>query len=200
MPWPLKASQRGPHSGEVNNGPPVADVASLTRAIVEGNDDAFNQFYDLYSGRLYAFALFLTRGQVDMAQDLLQITMIKVARKFKVFESDQHLWAWLSRCAKNAHIDLIRKQARSSALFGDVRPFVGDVSTTEPLLAWLEEAIAELREDERTLLTAAYFDGQGHAELADTAHTSRKSIECKLARIRGKLRASILRRMAGGEL
>ena len=38
--------------------------------------------------------------------------MIKAARKFRVFEHEAALWAWLSQIARNALVDYAREQSR----------------------------------------------------------------------------------------
>src|SRR6266496_1781261 len=88
------------------------DIRSLTRAIVKGDEAAFGEFYERFSGRLYGLLLFLTSGREEIAREILQITMIKVARKFRVFEHEAALWAWLSKIARNALVDYAREQSR----------------------------------------------------------------------------------------
>ena len=80
----------------------ASDTTRLTRAIVTGDETAFSEFYDRYSGRLFGFLLVLTSGQEDAARELHQIAMVKVARKFKVIATEAELWAWLAQVARNA--------------------------------------------------------------------------------------------------
>ena len=103
------AGQSGPAAGGQTGS---IDIRSLTRAIVKGDEAAFGEFYERFSGRLYGLLLFLSSGREEIAREILQITMIKVARKFRVFEQDTALWVWLSQIARNALVDYFREQSR----------------------------------------------------------------------------------------
>src|SRR5438132_7588450 len=92
----------------------LSDTERLTRAMVAGDERAFSQFYDLYSGRLFRLLLVLTSGQEDLVRDLHQVVMVKVARKLRGFSTDEKLWAWLAQVARHAFIDYVRKQNRQS--------------------------------------------------------------------------------------
>ena len=45
------------------------DIRSFTRAIVKGDEAAFGEFYERFSGRLYGLLLFLTSGQEQIARE-----------------------------------------------------------------------------------------------------------------------------------
>jgi RNA polymerase sigma factor (sigma-70 family) len=180
--------------------PPDAalDVRALSTAIKHGDEAAFARFYELYSRRLYGLLLFLTSGREEAAREILQVTMIKVARKFRVLGSEGELWAWLSQVARNALVDHFRKQARQSdhapAEFLDAVAASPDSDERE-LLVWLEHGLAELEPADRALVDSVYFDRQRQQDLADEGGTTRKAVESRLARIRTKLRQYILERM-----
>lgn len=175
-----------------------ADIHSLTRAIVKGDEAAFGEFYERFSGRLYSLLLFLTSGREQIAREVLQVTMIKAARKFRVFEQDAALWAWLSQVARNALVDYIREQSRRP------NPVSIDLLTSsvtapgpaeEELLEWLECGLNELDEEERVLVESVYFQRRRQRDLADESGTTQKAIESKLARIRARLRQFVLQRI-----
>jgi RNA polymerase sigma-70 factor (ECF subfamily) len=174
------------------------DIRSLTRAIVKGDEAAFGEFYERFSGRLYGLLLFLTSGRELIAREILQLTMIKVARKFRVFENEAALWAWLSKVARNALIDYIREQSRLpkptsvDLLSSSVNaPESGEAD----LLEWLECGLNALDEEERALVESVYFQRRRQRDLAGQSGTTPKAIESKLARIRAKLRQFVLQRI-----
>ena len=175
----------------------ASDTIRLTRAIVAGDEAAFGEFYDLYSGRLYGFLLVLTSGQEDVAREVHQIVMVKVARKFRVIATEAELWAWLAQVARNAFVDHVRKHARrrECALDGAA----ADCEKTQPaaaeqnLIEQLEEGLQWLDAEERSLLEAVYFDKRAHKDVADESGLTVKAIDSKLGRIRAKLRAFIMR-------
>jgi RNA polymerase sigma factor (sigma-70 family) len=186
-------------SGQAAGGQTASiDIRSLTRAIVKGDEAAFGEFYERFSGRLFGLLLFLTSGREEIAREILQITMIKVARKFRVFEHETALWAWLSQIARNALVDYIREQSRlpkpvSIELF--TSSSAAPEAAEEELLQWLECGLNELDEEERELVESIYFQRRRQRVLADESGTTPKAIESKMARIRAKLRQFVLQRI-----
>ena len=187
------------HSAQAGRGGiELIDIQSLTRAIVRGDEAAFGEFYERFSGRLYGLLLFLTSGREESSREILQLTMIKVARKFRVFEHETALWAWLSKIARNALVDYIREQSRSPKpvsieLLGLA---VNAPETAEAeLLEWLECGLNELDEEDRALVESIYFQRRRQRDLAGESGTTQKAIESKLARIRAKLRQFVLQRI-----
>jgi len=123
--------------------------------------------------------------------------MIKVARKFRAFESEPQLWAWLSEVARNVFRDYLRSESRrlkrdlSAGLHGAEKNLN---QSDEYLLEWLEEALKELDSEERVLIDAAYFENRPQAEIARANGQTVKAVESKLARTRAKIRAFIIRK------
>ena len=193
------AGETSGQSGQAAGGQTASiEIRSLTRAIVKGDEAAFGEFYERFSGRLYGLLLFLTSGREEISREILQITMIKVARKFRVFEHEAPLWAWLSQISRNALVDYAREQSRrpkpvSIELLGFS---VNAPETAEAeLLEWLECGLNELDEEERGLVESIYFQSRRQRDLASESGTTQKAIESKLARIRAKLRQFVLQRI-----
>jgi RNA polymerase sigma-70 factor, ECF subfamily len=178
--------------------PMPSDTLRLTRAIVSGDEAAFGEFYDAYSGRLYGFFLVLTSGQEDLARELHQVVMVKVARKFRVIATEPELWAWLSQIARNAFVDLVRKGARRrecplDAAAADRSQAHADLAE-QHLLEQLEGGLQGLEPDERALVEAVYFEKRSHKDVAAETGLTIKAIDSKLCRIRAKLRTFVMRR------
>ena len=179
-----------------------SDTTRLTRAIVAGDESAFSEFYEGYSGRLYGFLLVLASGQEEIARELHQTVLVKVARKFKVLGSEAELWAWLAQIARNAFIDHLRKQARRRECALDKLnvsfEHTREDAAEHTLLERLEDGLHMLEPDERSLLEAVYFDKRAHKDVAAESGHTVKAIDSKLGRIRAKLRAIILRKTQDG--
>jgi RNA polymerase sigma-70 factor, ECF subfamily len=177
----------------------ASDTTRLTQAIVGGDEAAFGEFYDRYRGRLYGFLLVLTSGQEDVAREVHQIVMVKVARKFKVIATETELWLWLAQVARNAFVDHVRKHARrrECALDGAAadRQETLPADPEENLIQQLEEGLQCLDGEERSLVEAVYFDKRAHKDVAIESGLTVKAIDSKLGRIRAKLRTFIMRSM-----
>src|SRR5438132_64106 len=63
-----------------------------TRAIRRGDEAAFTRFYDLYSLRIYKHLLVIAKGNEAEAREVLQTVVLKLARKFKVFDEEKRMW------------------------------------------------------------------------------------------------------------
>ena len=168
-----------------------SDIRRLSQRIVDGDESAFETFFNGYSPRLYAFLLVLTSGDEHLAREVQQIVFIRVAGRFRMFDSESRLWAWLNTVARNAFVDILRKEGRHTRrcqeAFEDPNAHVGWNEDTRPdeLVA---EALARLPEDERHLIDLFYFSDDTQSELASRLGVTLKAFQSKLARIRAKLR------------
>src|SRR5262249_34125897 len=161
---------------------PVPDVSKevatsekigwLTRQLAVGDEAAFREFHAQYFNRLYQFLLVLVRGQEGEAQEALQLTLLRVVRYARVFESEEVFWSWLKVLARSAARDAGRKQQRYTGLLRNFtlhcqeRSNPGDSCADETLRQTLEEALEGLEPLDRQLLEGKYLQGATVKELA----------------------------------
>ncbi len=172
------------------------ELVALTRGIRAGREADFDRFYDRYMERLYAYLLVLSNYEELSARESLQETFLRVLRYIKVFDSEEQFWAWLTRLARSAWIDLCRRRQKHRTLVSlegirepstyDSTPS-GDVAALK--LSALKGALEQLGSWERNLIEAFYFEGLSHARLATDLGLTPKAVESRLARIRRKLRS-----------
>ncbi len=173
-------------------------ISLLTSRMLEGDEAAFTRFYEGYCDRLYRYLIVLTRGEEDLARELLQLTMTKAVRSMQPFPTEGQLWAWLTTIARHCYIDLLRRRQRAPALVSllpDDLPQCADEDEQAPLFEALDTALAGLPASEKDLLKAFYFDGETHLSIARQRGSTPKAVESKLARLRQKLRIAILRHL-----
>lgn len=174
---------------------PAVDV--LTARMKAGDEDAFRSFYDLYCDRLFRYLIVLCSGDEDLAQDLLQTTMLKVVRSIRLFGDEAEFWNWLAVIARNSFFDHCRK-AHHAPQFETVSP-EHPISVESPaaedtvLLEALQQALEQLPAEERNLIESFYLESGSYRSLATQQDASPKAIESRLARIRQKLRGVILK-------
>jgi len=171
-------------------------LAALTRAVRRRDPAAFAQFYDLYSFRIYQHLLFLAKGDERLAGEILQTVAIKLAVKMEIFTAEPPLLAWLQRLARNAFIDHVRAHRRenlSIPLDESAHAALADPASETALRHALDQALADCPVADRELLHAAYVDGQPLASLATQQGQTYKALESRLARLRQKVRAHLLR-------
>jgi RNA polymerase sigma factor (sigma-70 family) len=173
----------------------ISPLRELTSAICDGDEQAFTRFYHLYSLRLYRHALVFAKGNETDAREALQAVILKLATRFQVFDEEERLWAWLSRCLLNSYLDLCRSSNRRDRLVS-----LDQLETEIPQVAriehhWseaLQSALAQFSPQEQELLRAAYMDKTPLQELADENGQSYKALESRLGRLRQKLKTRLL--------
>jgi RNA polymerase sigma-70 factor (ECF subfamily) len=179
---------------------PQIGIDLLTARMKEGEEDAFRLFHELYCDRLFRYLIVLCRGDEELSRDLLQITMLKVVRSVRLFTTEAEFWNWLAAIARNSFFDFLRRTRRMPRMeplsfqhAEDFNSARGDDDEGAVLEQALEKALAQLPDEERTLIDAFYFQSGTYRSVAQQEDTSAKAIESRLARVRQKLRHFILK-------
>lgn len=89
--------------------PSASDDFTLIRRLSAGDEEALGTLMDRYGGALLHFAHRLT-GDMQLAEEIYQDTMLKAWQQADTFRVDGHLKAWLFRVARNNAIDYMRKK------------------------------------------------------------------------------------------
>ncbi len=133
--------------------------------------------------RLRSFIRRRVPNEAD-AEDLLQEVFFEVVEAFRLMEPVQRWGAWMFRVARNRIIDLFRKQRAEASgtdavaiseegetvLLEDVLP-APDAGPAEAyvrtvLLEEIEDALAELPEEQRSVFIAHEIEGYSFKEIA----------------------------------
>jgi RNA polymerase sigma factor (sigma-70 family) len=179
--------------------PASADVEArrLAAAIAKGDEEAFRRLYDCYRQRLLRFALVLGQGDESMAQDAVQAVFVIAARKLRSVESEEHLWNWLARVARQ-HISKRRRQQQRGLAVVDMEnlPEHRDHGGSDAVLEQsLDAALSQLEEGERQLIEEFYFERRSHKEIAEQLNLTPKAVSSRLERVREKLRSRVTRNL-----
>ncbi|MCU0784843.1 MAG: RNA polymerase sigma factor [Verrucomicrobia bacterium] len=181
------AEPRGVHDG--------SKLRELTCAIRRGDESAFSRFYDAHGLRLYEYVLVLAKGNEAEAKEVFQTTVVKLAKRFEVFDSEQRLRAWLRTVARNTFVDRCRvrqREGRFVPLDGLANQLAEAVPEEHRLAAGLRQALDELPPEDSELVRGAYVDKRSIQDLADERDETYKAVESRLARLRQKLKARLL--------
>jgi RNA polymerase sigma-70 factor (ECF subfamily) len=199
---PLLIREQTPHAPvEALSGQPAADAEAraLAAGIARGDEQSFRALYDRYHSRLFRLALVLGRGDESLAQDLVQSVFVTAARKLRRVETEEHLWNWLARVARQQFAKTLRKRRRDPAL-ANAETLTDDcLASAEPdsfLEEALDRALQQLDADDRRLLETFYFDRRSQKELAEQLGTTPKGVSGRLERAREKLRSLIKRALS----
>ena len=169
-------------------------VAKMSRRLARGDERAWRWLHDHYFALLHAAAI--SRGaRPGDAADLVQRTYLRVLRHAKRFRTETDFRAWLCCLLRCETIDAARSGSRRLALLERFRAredCAAPSSGAEPL----HEALETLPAPDRDLLTRHYIHGWSQGELAAEEGSSLKAIQCRLARLRKRVRQSLENRKA----
>jgi RNA polymerase sigma-70 factor (ECF subfamily) len=135
------------------------------------DDDAFiRALYAEHGGALLRYALHLTGGDRQKAEDLVQETIVRAWRHPEAL-ADRPARPWLFAVARNLAVDAYRARQSRPPETGqeafDTLPAHDDADRT--LESWaVAEALASLRPDHRSVLVETYYRGCSVAEAAAT--------------------------------
>jgi RNA polymerase sigma factor (sigma-70 family) len=176
-----------------------AEARALAAGIARGDEPAFRALYDRYHQRLFRLSLVLGRGDEAMAQDLVQLVFVTAAKKLKRIESEEHLWNWLARVARQHSMKIWRARERDPAM-AHAEALTDDWPAAAESDSFLEEvldrALKALDTDEQQIVRIFYFDRLSQKEIAAQLGTTPKAVSSRLERAREKLRSLIKRALS----
>jgi RNA polymerase sigma factor (sigma-70 family) len=174
------------------------DARDLAAAVARGDEAAFRQLYDRYHQRLFRFALVLGRGDETLARDTVQSVFVTAAAKLLRAQSEEHLWNWLARVARQELSKTWRQRQRDSAVIGvaELPECQCDVQSDATLEECLDAALLGMEAGERQLIELFYFERLSHKEIAEQLSITPKAVSSRLERAREKLRSFIARRLS----
>ena len=168
-----------------------SEVAQLRR----GDLDALSALLARYQNRLYRYLLRMVRNQAE-AEDLFQLTWIRVAEKIQRYDSRRSFEPWLFALARNLAIDHIRR-IRPESLD---EPIAGDSGETaaarlesreRPVLEGILEreragrlaaALDQLPVIYRELLTLRFEEEMKLEEIAEVLDAPLSTVKTRLRR------------------
>jgi RNA polymerase sigma-70 factor (ECF subfamily) len=194
-PQPPNVSHKISQVDSAQNEPP--SIARLTSRMAKGDEEAYRQFYDLYFNRLLRYLLVATGGAEAAAREAMQLTLVRIVRHIKPFNSEEAFWSWLTVLARSSIVDEVRKRIRYQGLLE--RFFRSEQLNTPAyreadsrLLMLLERELSKLDSDDRALIERRYLEGESLKEIAEAVGTTDRAVESRLLRIRRHLRDRIL--------
>ncbi|HSI15218.1 MAG TPA: sigma-70 family RNA polymerase sigma factor [Chthoniobacter sp.] len=175
---------------------PASPLAILTQRMTAGDEVAFAEWHGIYATRLFRYVLVLQRGDEHSAADVLQETLVRVARHIHRFDEERAFWDWLAKLARSAAADHGRRRSRYLRfldLFRAQPPAPAQPEREAPLdletlAAALETALAQLPEADAALLRAKYHDDLSQRDLAARLAISEEALESRLRRAHAALR------------
>ncbi len=146
----------------------------LLESIAVGDQQSIAALYDRHQQVAFRVALRIVHDR-GRAEDVLQEAFLSVWRKAATYSASRgSVRGWLMGIVRNRAIDMIRSQRTPYAGDESLLNFVRDPgpSTAELVDSRLEadvvrSALSLLPEGQRHAITASYFGGRTHAEIAE---------------------------------
>lgn len=195
----------------------IREDRKLVRRLLAGEEAAFRQFLDDYSGGLYRFALARLDDDEPLAQEIVQATVVSALESLDGYRGEAALFSWLCSCCRHqisAHFRRLKRRPPQVELIED-SPEIRAV--LDSLSAGLEGPEDSLRRKEARRLVHLvldhlpprygralewkYFEGLPVVEIANRLELSPKAAESVLTRAREAFRtgfAAVSKSLEGG--
>ena len=92
--------------------PVYLDDKRLVKQLLNGDEQAFNRFFEDNFARLYRFAVARLSDDPEGAREVVQITLTRAVRKMHTFRAESALFTWLCAICRNEISDWLRRQGR----------------------------------------------------------------------------------------
>jgi len=157
-----------------------------------GDVDSFNQLILRWERPIYALA-YRVIGREEDARDVCQETFLRAFRALPGFKGQAKFSSWLYRIALNLCRDWIRRQRRAPVVEApdgvdlvDLAVDRGGTESIEDLVsrrelsAAVEEAMAQLPEEQRTAIILKEYHGMTFQEIADLQGCPLSTVKTRL--------------------
>ena len=149
------------------------------------SDTEYNRIVNQYADTIYRVALSYSESSHD-AEDVVQITFMKLLIKMPTFQDEEHLRKWLIRIAVNACKDLHRSFWRKNV--DSLEHLQEEPEDVTKGYGELYEAVMKLAVKYRVVVHLFYYEGYSTKEIADLLHIGETAVRTRLVRARKQLK------------
>lgn len=177
------------------------DLVHLIDRVIDQDELALAQLYDLTSSRVYGLVLRITR-HAALAEEAVEDTYFQVWRQAVRFDGLRgNVTAWLLTIARSRALDLIRRESRfDHEELSDITDSIAMESEQrgpDELVAAardhqkLHEAMTILGAQSRQLVALAFFKGLSHEEIAQSTNLPLGTVKSQIRRALNLLKAAL---------
>jgi RNA polymerase sigma-70 factor, ECF subfamily len=184
------------------------DESSLVAQAKAGDQAAFSELVTHYERKIYRLAKNITRNDED-AEDVLQDAFLKAYTHLDSFKGDSKFYTWIVRIAVNEALMRLRKRKTDRTVPLDEPVELGEETVAREIAVWednpeqryskeewrhiLDEAVADLKPDFRTVFVLRDIEEVSTEETAETLGISVPAVKSRLLRARLALRETLTR-------
>ncbi len=189
----IRLARTGRKESEVTAPGEVPTDESLVRASLSGDDEAFSELVRRHKRKVFRIVSRCV-GNAGDTDDICQEIFIKMYQNLGKYRGDAPLEHWVSKIAVNTCYDALRKGRRreNELSLEDVAFSLGDRVCEEGRAAesWgiLSQALAELRPEERMVITLLNLEEKSVREISVLTGWSEAKVKVRAFRARKELR------------
>lgn len=186
---PSVAKPKGPEKGP-------AGIEALMVAYVAGDESAFEALFARLAPRVHGFFCRSFRAR-STADDLLQVTFLKVHASRHTYEPGRSVMAWIFGIAARVRIDELRRRYRLPAQVGDealadrVLAEAQDPAEVAQRRDRVRAAIDALPEGQRVVVLLHRFEGLSFREVGDALGLEEGTVRVRAFRAYERLRREL---------
>lgn len=165
----------------------------LVKAALSGNDEAFTELVRRHKRKVFTIVARFVRNTCEL-DDVCQEIFIKVYQNLRKYRGDAPLEHWVTKIAVNACYDALRRGRRreNEVSLEDVAFSLGDPVCEEIRddESWeiLRHALAELRPEDRIVITLLNLEGKSIREISALTGWSEAKVKVRAFRARKELK------------
>ena len=169
----------------------------LIKACISGDRSAHYALYKQYCRAMYNICYRITNNPDD-AEDVLQEAFLSAFKNLSAFKGQSSFGAWLKKIVVNSSINYIKKnRIMFTQLEGHDATYKHEISDDEIILEIdrIKEALQQLPDGFRTVLSLYLFEGYDHREIADILGISESTSKSQYNRAKKRLKEILKERI-----
>jgi RNA polymerase sigma-70 factor (ECF subfamily) len=163
----------------------------LVEACKRGDRAAQHTLYNKYSKAMYNPCLRMLKVQAD-SEDVLQNAFVDVFLKLDSYRFESTIGAWIKRIVINACINHLKKRRMNLTEWDERTPEPQESQVDEAEQKYkverIRNAIGELPDGYRTVLSLYLFEGYDHSEIGEILDISEATSKSQYSRARRRVR------------
>lgn len=148
-------------------------------------DGNIDDILEKYSNMVYKLALARTKNKSD-AEDVLQEVFLKLIKQKKIFESEEHVKAWIIRVTVNCSLKLV-----TSAWFRKTVPLVEELKFETEEKSDVYYEVLNLPLKYRTVIHLFYYEDLSIEKIGQVLSIKESTIKSQLLRARQMLKIKL---------
>ncbi|MGE7776268.1 sigma-70 family RNA polymerase sigma factor [Chitinophaga sp. NPDC101104] len=158
----------------------VVDISATLQDVSRGDENAFRDLFRLYADHLYAYIWQLTKSR-ELAEEVVQDIFLQIWISREALAGVRNFRNYLFVIARNHALNAIKKmmRERKRAMEWELARGIADtpLSTPEPDLDIVEEAIRQLPSQQQKAWLLSRRQGKKYHEIAREMQLSRETVK-----------------------